>query len=200
LRLQAGARNEGDDDLVVGTHGRGIYVLDIAPLAELTRDVLAEDAYFFQPEPEVRWIADDRTNYSSSNFDGESEEPGASLYYYLSDDADGEVKFTVYQGAVPISEIEGESSAGIHSVQWDMQKRLERSEAEQERLRAESEERRGGEFGGFRGRGGPSREERIRYAFSDAPDGAYRIVMSVDGREYERTVTILKDEWWRDRR
>jgi hypothetical protein len=191
---------EREDDLVVGTHGRGIYVLDIAPLAELTSDVLAEDEYFFEPEPEVRWIADDRTNYSSSNFDGESEEPGASLYYYLSDDANGEVKFTVYQGAVPISEIEGESSAGIHSVQWDMQKRLERSEAEQERLRAESEARRGGEAGGFRGRGGPSREERIRYEFSDAPAGTYRIVMSVDGREYERTVTIVKDEWWRDRR
>ena len=190
---------ERDDDLVVATHGRGIYVLDIAPLSEITSAVLAEDAYFFEPEPEVRWIADDRMNYSSSNFDGESEAAGASLYYYLGDEAPDGVTITVYQGAVPISVIDGETSAGIHSVQWDLQRRLERGEAEQERLRAEGGGR-GGRGGGGFGRGGPSAEERIRYVFSEAPAGTYRVVMSVKGHELEQTVTIVKDEWWGDRR
>lgn len=189
---------ERDNDLVVGTHGRGIYVADIAPLADLTPAVLAQDAYFFSPEQEVRWIADDRANYSSSNFEGESEEPGATLYYYLKDAASAPVTLTVYQGALPIAEIEGSSEAGLHAVQWDMQKRVERSPAEQERLRSEGG--RGGRGGGRGGRGGPSPEDRIRYAFSEAPAGSYRVVMSVDGRRLEQSVTILRDEWWRERR
>ncbi|MCH7990811.1 MAG: hypothetical protein IIC35_00155 [Gemmatimonadetes bacterium] len=190
---------ERDDDLVVGTHGRGIYILDIAPLAGITPEVLAQDAYFFVPEAEVRWIAADRTSYSSSNFEGESEEPGASLYYYLREDASDDVTLTVYQGAMPISVIEGTTTAGIHSVQWDMQKRIERSEAEQDSLRANSGGR-GGRGGGRGGRGGPSAADRIRYAFSEAAAGTYRVVLSVNGQEYERTVTIVKDAWWRDRR
>jgi len=191
---------ERDNDLVVGTHGRGIFIADIAPLAELTSDVLAQDAYFFTPEDEVRWIADDRTNYSSSNFDGESEAPGAALFYYLRDDVGGDVTLTVYQGSTPIAEIEGESSAGIHQVQWDLQKRIERSEAEQEAARAQGG--RGGRGGGgFGGRGGgPSAEDRIRFAFSEAAPGDYRVVLSVNGQEHEQTVTILRDEWWADRR
>jgi photosystem II stability/assembly factor-like uncharacterized protein len=192
---------ERDNDLVIGTHGRGIYIADIAPLAELTADVLAQNAYFFTPEDEIRWIADDRTNYSSSNFQGESEAAGASLFYYLGNAAGGDVTLTVYQGSTAIAEIEGESSAGIHQVQWDMQKRIERSEAEQEAARAQGGRggRGGGGFGG-RGGGGPSAEDRIRYAYSEAGPGDYRVVLSVNGQEMEQSVTILRDEWWADRR
>ncbi len=103
---------------------------------------------------------------------------------------------TVYQGALPISEIEGEAGRGVHKVQWDLTRRVERSAAEQERVRAEMEEGGGGGFFG----GGPSREERIRYEMSAAPPGDYRVVLSVDGRTWERTLTLLKDEWWEDRR
>ena len=186
---------ERDNDLVVATHGRGVYIADIAPLADLTPDIMVQDAFLFEPEDEIRWIATDRMNYSSSNFDGESEEPGASLFYYLRDDAN--VTLTVYQGQVPITEIEHEGTSGINVVQWDLLKRIERSEEEQERMRAEGGGRGGG--GGF-GRGGPSPAERARYAISDAPPGDYRVVLSVNGQEHERSVTVLKDEWWADRR
>lgn len=186
---------ERDNDLVVATHGRGVYILDIAPFAELTPAVVTQDAYFFTPEPEVRWVAADRTNYSFSNFEGESEEPGASLFYYLGQAAD--VTLTVYQGQVPISVIEDEGSAGINVVQWDMLKRIERSAEEQERLRAQGNQG-GGGFGGFGG--GPSAAERMQYAISDAAPGEYRVVLTVGGRSWERTVEILRDEWWEDRR
>ena len=189
---------ERDNDLVVATHGRGIFIADIAPLAELTPEVLSQDVFFFTPESEVRWIADDRINYSSSNFDGESEAPGASLYYYLGGDMSGDVTLTVYQGSVPISEIEGESSAGIHVVQWDLQKRLERTPAEQEAARAGGD--RGGRGGGGRGRGGPTAEERIRYVFSEAPAGDYRVVLTVNGEAIERSVAVVQDTWWANRR
>ena len=188
-----------EDDLVVATHGRGIYVLDLAPFSELTPAVLASDAHLFEPEPEIPWIAADRTNYASSNFEGESEEAGAALYYYLGEAADGEVTVTIYQGALAVAEIEAPGEAGLHRVQWDLERRVERSAAEQERLRAEAQEG-GGRGGGGRGGGGRSPEDRIRFAFSSAPPGEYRVVLSVDGRELESSVRVLRDEWWRERR
>jgi hypothetical protein len=33
-----------------------------------------------------------------------------------------------------------------------------------------------------------------------APIGEYTVVMSVNGQEMSRTVSILKDEWWLTRR
>jgi photosystem II stability/assembly factor-like uncharacterized protein len=189
---------ERDNDLVVGTHGRGIYIADIAPLAELTPTVLAQSAHLFTPEPEVRWIATDRMNYSSSNFDGESEEPGASLFYYLTNDA--AVTLTVYQGHIPIRVIEHGGTAGINQVQWDLEKWIERTTAEQERLAAAGDGGRGGRGGGGFGRGGPSAAERMQFVISDAVPGEYRVVLSANGMDYESTVTVLKDEWWAERR
>jgi len=79
---------------------------------------------------------------------------------------------------------------------WDMEKRIERSAAEQDRLRDDDG---GGRGGGRGGRGGAPRDN-IRYAYSSAPEGQYTVIMSVDGQEQEQNITILKDEWWMDRR
>ena len=38
-------------DLVIGTHGRGIWIMDIAPLEQLSEKVLAADAYLFDVKP-----------------------------------------------------------------------------------------------------------------------------------------------------
>ncbi|HIC13900.1 MAG TPA: hypothetical protein EYO83_02055 [Gemmatimonadetes bacterium] len=189
-----------ENDLVVATHGRGIFISDISPLAELTPGVLAKGAHFFEPEPRVRWVSPDLTNYSSSNFNGESEPEGVAMYYYLSRESSDSVTFTVYQNSLPIAEIRGAGEAGIHRVLWSMEKRIERSATEQDRLRegGGGQGGRGGRGGGG-GRGGPSRDN-VRYAYSSAPEGRYLVVMSVDGQEQERSVTILKDEWWMDRR
>jgi len=190
-----------DNDLIVATHGTGIYVLDISPFAELTASVVADgDAHFFAPQSQVRWVSADMRNTSSSNFDGESAPLGVPLYY-LSGQSTDSVTFTVYQGSVPIAEIKGPSGTGVQQVLWDMGKRVERSEAEQEGLR--SGDGGGGRGGGGRGgrgrgRGGPPRDN-VRYAYSSAPNGDYRVVMSVGGQEIARTVSILKDEWWRAR-
>src|SRR5262249_43014530 len=40
-----------DRELVLGTHGRSIYVMDIAPLEEVTPKVLAGDLHLFDVRP-----------------------------------------------------------------------------------------------------------------------------------------------------
>ncbi|NNK65042.1 MAG: hypothetical protein HKO98_17700 [Gemmatimonadetes bacterium] len=179
-----------EDDLIVATHGRGAYIADVSALAQVTDEVLASDAWFFEPEDRVRWQHADFTNYGSSNFNGESEPEAVNLYYWVGDGAGDDVTFTIYQGNLAIAEFEGVARSGLHEVEWRMDRRRERSAAEQ----AEMRER----FERF-GRAAP--EDQVRYVSEPAPVGDYRVVMSVGGQPVmEHEVSILRDEWWRDRR
>ena len=46
------------NDLVVGTYGRGFYILDdITPLQQLTPEALKSDVYLFAPRPAYRFIS-----------------------------------------------------------------------------------------------------------------------------------------------
>jgi photosystem II stability/assembly factor-like uncharacterized protein len=178
-----------ENDLIVATHGRGIYIADVAPFSEITPEVLDRRAHFFEPESKVRWMEADMTNYASANFAGESEAMSIPFYYHLEDDADA-VTFTVYQGNVAIAELQGTATAGLHAVVWDMDRREERSAEQQEAMR-----RRMARFGQ------EPDEDQLRWQSSPAPVGDYRVVMRVDGREVAtHPASILKDEWWMLRR
>jgi len=178
-----------ENDLIVATHGRGIYIADISALAGVTAEVLEKDAYFFQPESKVRWIASDRGNRASDNFAGESEPLAIPFYYYLKDDVGEEVTFTVYQGKVAISEVTGTGDAGLHKVLWRMDKRGERSETQIQQMRERMER-----FGQT------VDEDQIRYTSTPAAIGEYTIVMEAAGTGMKRKASILRDEWWMERR
>jgi hypothetical protein len=91
---------------------------------------------------------------------------------------------------VAIAELEGASEAGLHAVQWNMDKREERSAEQQEAMRRR-----------FERFGQAPDEDQLRWTSSPAPIGDYRIVMRVDGRDVAtREASILKDEWWMLRR
>ncbi|MEP0356833.1 glycosyl hydrolase [Paraglaciecola sp.] len=78
-----------ENDLVAGTFGRGIYILDdYAPLRELTEKSMQQDALLFAPSRPVKWFKLD-TNHSDSDGDdryvAENPAHGATLTYYLKD-------------------------------------------------------------------------------------------------------------------
>jgi hypothetical protein len=81
-----------------------------------------------------------------------------------------------------------------------MNKRIERTQEEIQRLMARGGGggRRGGGGGGGGARAGGV-PDNVRYATSPAPPGEYRIVLTVDGRRFERTASIMRDEWWQQR-
>ncbi|MBS1505493.1 MAG: glycosyl hydrolase [Bacteroidetes bacterium] len=48
-----------DNDVVLGTHGRGFWILDdIQPLRQLTPELMKQNAIFFQPADAIRGISD----------------------------------------------------------------------------------------------------------------------------------------------
>lgn len=78
-----------ENDLVVGTFGRGIYILDdYGPLRSIDKDALDEDALLFAPSRPTKWFSMDRNHTRTDGNDryaAKNPEHGATLTYYLKD-------------------------------------------------------------------------------------------------------------------
>jgi photosystem II stability/assembly factor-like uncharacterized protein len=80
------------DDLVVGTFGRGIYVLDdYAPLREVSPELLQEQAHIFPVRTALAYMEAPALGYPDRSFQGDNffaadnPEFGAMITYYLRD-------------------------------------------------------------------------------------------------------------------
>jgi photosystem II stability/assembly factor-like uncharacterized protein len=78
-----------ENDLVAGTFGRGIYILDdYAPLRALTEKSMEQDALLFAPSRPVKWFQLDTRHTDSDGddrFAAENPAHGATLTYFLKD-------------------------------------------------------------------------------------------------------------------
>jgi len=76
-----------ENDLVAGTFGRGIYILDdYAPLRELTEDAMKKDALLIPPSRPVKWFKLSRNHARTDGDDRYSAKNpahGATLTYFL---------------------------------------------------------------------------------------------------------------------
>jgi hypothetical protein len=185
-----------DHELIIATHGRGIFIADIAAYEELTAPVLASDAHLFEIAPVIRWSGIERGAAASSNFPGMSRPTDVGISYYLKNDVSGDVKVRVYDGSRMISEMDGTKAAGINTVRWNMQARRDRIDGEA--VAGGGRGGRGGGGGGGRA-GGAGAGGGAAGAGGAAPVmtpvgiGDYRVVLSVGGREYTQAARILAD-------
>lgn len=84
-----------DRELVIATHGRGIWVMDIAPLEGLTQKVLSADAYLFEPKPvtliKLEKRGSEPTGYKVAN---DQRYLGPVVAFLLTGDGPERVKFS----------------------------------------------------------------------------------------------------------
>jgi hypothetical protein len=82
-----------DGDLVVGTHGRSIWIFDdLTPVREMSPDVEAETAHLFSARPAIRW------RYHGGPRDiyaGENPPQGAMLHYYLKEEPEEDIRLRI---------------------------------------------------------------------------------------------------------
>ncbi|KZN67471.1 WD40/YVTN/BNR-like repeat-containing protein [Pseudoalteromonas luteoviolacea] len=78
-----------ENDLVAGTFGRGIYILDdYAPLRQLTEKSMEQEAMLFAPSRPVKWFSLDGNHTDTDGddrFAAKNPEHGATLTYFLKD-------------------------------------------------------------------------------------------------------------------
>lgn len=111
-------------DLVAGTHGRSIWILDdITPLSQLTDEVLRKALHVFEPRPALpRYRLDLGAMYGDRGFVAKNPPMGAIITYWLRDDVNEEVKVTITDGdGRKIRELAGTGRPGLNRVVWDLQ-------------------------------------------------------------------------------
>jgi len=181
-----------ENDLIVATHGRGIWIADIAPLGEICSDSWFDrDAHLFRIEPKIKWISNNRASSSSANFAGESEPNGSMIYFYLKEKAEGDVKVSIYQGNMLISAYKKAHTPGIHKVIWNHSIQKERSEAQKKQMQAQL--KRYAEMG-FRPRGG---QFDVNYTYTPAPCGTYKVVLEVGDKKFVQEAEVKPDHWYK---
>jgi hypothetical protein len=171
-----------DGDLIVGTHGRGIWIADdITPLQQLTPAVMTADATLFDIRPGVAWLNDRKLGQSITGqmvFSGENAPRGTFINYYLRAPASGDVKITIADAAGRVlRNLDGTKDQGINRVLWNLAPN------------PPPDAPAGGRGGGGGGGGGPQ---------AVAP-GTYLVTLSVGGRTLSKTVEVLEDRWLDER-
>jgi hypothetical protein len=181
-----------DNDLIVATHGRGIYILDdITPLQQLNDRVLAADAHLFEPRPGTQWRQDPtvaRSIGGAKHFRGTNPQPGTAISYYLKMPATSDVKITISDiTGKTIREITASKNAGLNRVQWNLRpnpaQRSQGMRGGAEALPAGFQVPAGFAGGGFGGFFGGQAIE----------PGIYLIKLAVDGKELSTRVRVDAD-------
>jgi photosystem II stability/assembly factor-like uncharacterized protein len=113
-----------EHDLVLGTHGRGIYILDdITPLRHLTGDIFQKPVAVLPTRPSITAIPASVYNPAGDAFyEGENPQSGATITYYLKKrHIFGDFKLEILNstGEV-IKQLVPRKRRGINRVYWDM--------------------------------------------------------------------------------
>jgi len=160
------------NDLVMGTHGRGIIIIDdISPLRELTQEVLNQPVHFFKSNPA---FTPERGNFGGTStetqFVGENPNRLVKISYYLKKrHIFGKLKLEIFDSKGQLLvELPAGKSKGINSVNWNHRIKPPRV-ASGKTL----------DFGGFTA-------PRVM-------PGKYKVVMTKGKKTYESSVTIIKD-------
>ncbi|MGD2155029.1 MAG: hypothetical protein PVG79_17325, partial [Gemmatimonadales bacterium] len=139
-----------DDDLVLGTHGRSIWILDdLAPLRAVSDELLAGPLHLFVLSDAVAWNLTSWEPRPAGAFAGTNPERGAVLRYWLgrdvaaaapaqagSDGSDGAsqarrragdadeeptITLTILDAeGEVVRELEGPGTRGLHQITWDL--------------------------------------------------------------------------------
>ena len=164
-----------DNDLILATHGRSLYIMDdITALQQLTDNATANaDAVLFDIRPAVAWAIDIQKSITTGGakfFSGANPSQGSAISYWLKSDVPGEVRITISDvTGREIRALVGTKSAGLNRVQWD--------------LRA---------GGAGRGRGGAGGGGRGSFGGPAVAPGSYLVKLSVGDREVARKTIVVE--------
>lgn len=117
------AVQEHFNDLVIGTYGRGIWILDdITPLQQLTNEVTSSSAHLFVPRQAYRFnpITGPFAMFDDQS-DGDNPPVGAPLNYWLSTDSKDSVMISIKDANnTVVRKMYHKGKAGVNRVWWNL--------------------------------------------------------------------------------
>ena len=180
--LQIHAR---DNDVIVATHGRGMYILDDASVLQRLAEATSSDVYLFPVRPATRWIVAGRDgDQGQRQWMGQNPPNGAIISYYLKSGTKDSVSITISDGAgAVIRKLRSAArDSGVNRAVWDL--RLEAPRA----LPDTSTRRRAAA-------GDDDEDESARFNFGGpyAVPGEYTVTLAANGRTLSTKVQVRAD-------
>jgi photosystem II stability/assembly factor-like uncharacterized protein len=197
-------------DLVVGTYGRGFWILDdITPLQQMTQDILGAEGHLFQSRPAYRFrnVAGPRST-PNDPCAGQNPPYGASISYYLKSEPKEEVKITILDekgqtvrtlksekpedlepsgmGRGQAKPFKMPKKAGINRIWWD----LRYDKTKMIKLRTKPIGQDHVELGD---KGWRSFPRGSRGSGPLVPPGIYTVKLTMGDKEFSQKLTVKKD-------
>src|SRR6185436_9047983 len=164
-----------DNDMILATHGRSIWILDDATPLQHYPEAIKSDAFLFDLRPAMQFnLANDRGFVTDKPFFGKNPTYGAPISFYLAK-AQTNVSLRIRDAAgTQVRELTGNDlrdarGAGVNRVNWDL-----RHQPLPPQQQGQGGPGGGGGGGGFGGGGnnGPN-----------VLPGEYRVTLVVDGKD-----------------
>ena len=174
------------NDLVVGTYGRGFWIFDdLAPLQQLTPEVMASGSHLFAPRDAYRFrpITPPSVPYDDPTV-GRDPEYGAYINYWLAAAASETPTVEIVDGmGAVVRTLDGSNDAGVNRIHWDLRDEpngpisLYTRPMYAEHIAVGEE-------------GRPAGGAQISILM---PPGQYTVRLNVDGESHEQPLTVIKD-------
>jgi hypothetical protein len=142
VAVRAMAIQPRDHDLVAGTFGRAIWIVDIAPFEQMSAKVLEQPAYLFDVKPGTLFKTRYTYGATIEELNGDmffrAENPpfGTVITYYLRENAGQEIALNIKNNSGKIVRLlKGPGGAGLHRVVWDLKREEKVTDEEATRAR-----------------------------------------------------------------
>jgi photosystem II stability/assembly factor-like uncharacterized protein len=177
-----------ENELVVATHGRGIFIADITPLQGFSKRMLDDPFTVFDIQPSIDYVNGISNNRAYTNFNGESRAKGSHIWFHTN--SSGKIKLTITQGMNEIYWNDMDVEAGLNHWVWPFQKILDERSPE--------------ELEGFAtryrnyGMSESDIQERLanmKYVTEKAKTGAYKLAIEMNGQTIIKDLMVMKDFW-----
>jgi photosystem II stability/assembly factor-like uncharacterized protein len=114
-----------DNDLILGTHGRSIWIMDdITALQQLSAETLGTEAAVLDVRPATVWLTDIQKAIlveGAKHYRGQNPPRGTAISYWLKAAATGPVRLSISDvTGTEIRSITGTPHAGLNRIQWDL--------------------------------------------------------------------------------
>ncbi|MGH9414915.1 MAG: WD40/YVTN/BNR-like repeat-containing protein, partial [Terriglobales bacterium] len=186
-------------DLIIGTHGRSIWIADdITPLEQMG-NIGDADVHLFDPRPAVEWKNDleNQPHIYQDQFHGQNPQGGTAISIWAKSDMGPATIDFLQDGKVVSTMKEKDIKTGMNRFQWNMRGPAPKPTKEQEaQIRRFRRFLRGGNRGvPFVSAGGGGFFSRFTGQGPLLAPGSYIVRVSVGGQTLQSSVLIKADVW-----
>jgi len=112
-----------EGDLIAGTHGRSIWIVNITPLQQMDESVVASEVHLFQPAPTYHFGTRPTGGEFTAQayFEVGSPPYGAHIRYWLAENTDADVEVIIQDSdGETVQTLTGSKRAGLNQAVWGL--------------------------------------------------------------------------------